>query len=477
MKFQYLYLCLSLIFIFVLANSCQHDEMLMDDTEMPIPPPHDTIYDYLKHIPESPHREGDPVAGYDYLVNGDYVSSGVPMAVVESFVNDPSNVLGRTGDNANLPPNFTAVNAYNGVRVAAPNCMSCHGQRLNGEYILGLGNATFDYTVNQSIQVNLVDFLLSGYSEDSPEWQAYVPFRRASLAISPHLVTEVRGVNPADQLFAVLAAYRNKDDLTWRNTPQYDLEGDVVPTDIPAWWLMKKKNALYFAALGKHDFARSMMASGLLTMQDSTEARRIDDHFPDVVAYLKTIEPPAYPEVIDQTLAEQGKLVFIDNCQVCHGTYGENESYPNLVVDHELIQTDRLLADIYYDRPEFVDWYNDSWFTKDGAAEFVPERGYIAPPLDGVWATAPYLHNGSVPTIEDLLNSEQRPTYWQRNFETDMDDYDTEKMGWYYTEETSGEGTQIYDTTIPGYGNQGHTFGDELSTEDRAAVIEYLKTL
>lgn len=478
MKLKYFYLSLSLIFLFVLSNSCQNDEMPIDDTEMPLP--QDTIYDFLKHIPPTAHREGDAQAGYDYLVNGDYVSSGVPMAVAANFFNDPENVLGRTGDNATLPPNFTAVNAFNGVRVAAPNCLSCHGQTINGEFVLGLGDATFDYTADQSTLVGLVDALLNfnSFGEGTPEWAAYVPFRQATEAISDHVITEVRGVNPADQLFSVLAAHRDKDDLTWLETPQYDIEQDVVPTDIPAWWLLKKKNALYYAALGKHDFSRSMMASGLLTMQDSTEAREIDSHFPDVVAYLKTIEAPAYPEAIDQTLAEQGKLVFIDNCQVCHGSYGENESYPNMLVKHELIQTDRLLADTYFDRPEFVDWYNDSWFSKGAdAGDFDPERGYIAPPLDGVWATAPYLHNGSVPTVEDLLNSAQRPTYWQRTFGTDMDDYDTQKMGWIYTVEASGEGTQVYDTEIPGYGNQGHTFGDQLSTEERTAVIEYLKTL
>ena len=64
-----------------------------------------------------------------------------------------------------------------------------------------------------------------------------------------------------------------------------------------------------------------------------------------------------------------------------------------------------------------IDWYNRSWFSKgDHPAKLVPFNGYIAPPLDGVWITAPYFHNGSVPTIEAVLNSKFRPTYWTRDF-------------------------------------------------------------
>ncbi|MEL6719462.1 MAG: hypothetical protein AAFP82_12160, partial [Bacteroidota bacterium] len=101
--------------------------------------------------------------------------------------------------------------------------------------------------------------------------------------------------------------------------------------------------------------------------------------------------------------------------------------------------------------------------------------GYIAPPLDGIWATAPYLHNGSVPTIDALLNSKTRPTYWKRNIENY--EFDETKVGWKYEEKNDGIGKMTYDTSIPGYGNMGHYFGDKLSTEERNAVLEYLKTL
>ncbi|MBT8233495.1 MAG: hypothetical protein HKO66_11635, partial [Saprospiraceae bacterium] len=96
-------------------------------------------------------------------------------------------------------------------------------------------------------------------------------------------------------------------------------------------------------------------------------------------------------------------------------------------------------------------------------------------PLDGVWATAPYFHNGSVPQIEAVLNSKIRPTYWSRTF--DSHDYNYEKLGWNYQRQESKNDNQTYDTTLEAYGNTGHTFGDDLTQDERMAVIEYLKTI
>lgn len=111
----------------------------------------------------------------------------------------------------------------------------------------------------------------------------------------------------------------------------------------------------------------------------------------------------------------------------------------------------------------------------DHPARLVPFNGYIAPPLDGIWITAPYLHNGSVPDLETLLNSKERPRYWSRDF--DNPEYDYKKVGWKYSAEDSAGDTNVYNTDLPGYGNYGHRYGDKLSSTERKAIIEYLKTL
>jgi mono/diheme cytochrome c family protein len=228
-----------------------------------------------------------------------------------------------------------------------------------------------------------------------------------------------------------------------------------------------------------------MMAASTLCSDSVEEARAIDEHLPDLAAYIKSLEAPAYPFEIDAALAASGREIFEDTCARCHGKYGgENEAdaYPNLVVALEEVGTDPTLAlgaALYSD--EFLEWFNESFWGE--AAQLEPAIGYIAPPLDGIWATAPYFHNASVPTVEAVIDPTQRPKYWTRSFNTS--DYDPQALGFNYTELEQGkdgatsasERARIYDTTQVGYSNAGHDFGAEMSAEDRRALIEYLKTL
>lgn len=438
-------------------------------------PPEGTTY-----LEPSPQRSGDAAAGYQYLLYGDFVSSGVPLKVFKRAAgsNSPDD-LDRRGDADGIPFMYNVVTASNGVKVVAPTCLSCHAERLNGQIIVGLGNNTFDHTRDATASFQAADLAVQFmFGEKSPEWAAYQPYSRAGKAISPYIRMKTRGPNPADKIFATLAARRRAGDLAWLDSPQFDVPLEAVPTDVPAWWLVKKKNALYYNGLGRGDFARLSTASGLLTMRDTAEANRIDIKMPDILAWIRSIEAPKYPYPIDQNLAAEGKKIFEKRCSRCHGTYGDSVSYPNLLVSLEKIGTDSLLSSAYQFFPEYHTWYNSSWYAQGPhRAQLLPNRGYVAPPLDGIWATAPYLHNASVPTLEDLLNSPQRPVFWKRIFENTEANYDKEKIGWKYSREISQTDSETYDTTLPGYGNGGHKFGDRLTVEERRAVIEYLKSL
>ncbi len=147
-----------------------------------------------------------------------------------------------------------------------------------------------------------------------------------------------------------------------------------------------------------------------------------------------------------------------------------------MLIPESIIKTDSFQFKSNFSKPQFIAWFNKSWFTQgDHPARLEPFNGYIAPPLDGIWVTAPYLHNGSVPNLEALLNSKIRPKYWSRNFKKQQYDYD--KVGWKFSEHKKAKGTKIYNTDLSGYGNYGHYFGDNLNDNERKAVIEYLKTL
>jgi hypothetical protein len=218
------------------------------------------------------------------------------------------------------------------------------------------------------------------------------------------------------------------------------------------------------------------MGAVLLTINDTLHANNVDAHMPDVLAYLNSIEPPKYPKAVDKLLADDGKLVFETHCSKCHGFYGEFSSYPNYLIPQSGIGTDSLLNKSNYQFSDMINWFNNSWFSRgDHPARLEPFNGYVAPPLDGIWITAPYLHNGSVPTLEALLDSRLRPAYWSRNPEQPV--YDYQRIGWTYKEENGPGDKTVYNTTLPGYGNQGHNFGDRLADHERKAVLEYLKTL
>ena len=346
--------------------------------------------------------------------------------------------------------------------------------------MVGLGNEASDFTRD----VATYALAVAALAEGEAEVRAVTEWSDRMQVLGPSITMDTVGVNPADNLTAILIAHRDRHTLAWSDSPLIDVPDiGVVPVSVPPWWNMKKKNAMFYTAVGRGDHARFMMTASTLCTDSVDEARMIDEWFPDIRAYIASIEPPPYPHEIDAVEAEKGKRVFEQTCSGCHGTYGEDWTYPNMFVAIDEIGTDDVLARRSFNAAgELIEWYNESFYGE--LAQAVPGEGYIAPPLDGIWATAPYLHNGSVPTLAQLLKSSTRPTYWSRFLE-ETQVYDRTNVGWVHTvleygkdgARGSDERKRIYDTTRPGYGNGGHTFGDALSDRERTALIEYLKTL
>ncbi|MCA9603282.1 MAG: hypothetical protein KC417_14715, partial [Myxococcales bacterium] len=303
-------------------------------------------------------------------------------------------------------------------------------------------------------------------------------------ALAPHIRMSTVGSNPADLVAIVLASHRDPDTLAWIDEAQFDLTDlPHVPMDVPPWWRMGKKNAMFATGLGRGDHRRHMLASSTLCTDNLEEAAAIDAYANDINAFIRSLKAPAYPFAVDTKLAAHGENVFIRNCAGCHGLYGDAPSYPNLAFPVDVVGTDAAMASGTGGyREQLIDWYNDSFY--GGVGTLVAFDGYVAPPLDGVWATAPFLHNGSVPTLEAVLNSKLRPTHWMRR-NLDSRDFDEDALGWPYDAVTGADDPSltdpqrpfVYDTTRLGHSNAGHTFGDALSDDDRRAVLEYLKTL
>lgn len=438
-----------------------------------------SIADHDQPVPIPPSQQrtnGNAKKGYEYLVTGDYLKSGIPVSIFHLATRGQKIYLNRDGINSKIPYNYTAVTATNGEIVVAPNCLQCHAQIFDGQLVIGLGNSLADFTAAKFklANFNLLEKILKFKS--AKQYEAAASFITVSKTVTPYLYADSKGVNIADRLAAILVAHRNPETFQWSDEPMLNIPDQVIPSDTPPWWLLKKKNAMFYNGFGRGDFGRFLMASNLFTVSDTFESHEVDEHMPDVLAYIYSLQAPKYPKAIDAPSAAKGKIIFEHNCASCHGHYGEKNSYPNLLIPESVIQTDSFLFKSNYSNPQFVNWFNKSWFTTGNhPAQLVPFNGYIAPPLDGIWITAPYFHNGSVPTLEAVLNSQLRPQFWSRDFNHPQ--YDYEKTGWKFSVEKKPGNTSVYNTTLPGYGNYGHYFGDALSDAERKQLIEYLKTL
>jgi len=189
-----------------------------------------------------------------------------------------------------------------------------------------------------------------------------------------------------------------------------------------------------------------------------------------VMNYISDLQAPTYPLPIDTALAETGAVIYGSQCATCHAVGGTRTGS---VIPLAEIGTDRqrfdawtsAAADAYNAYGEGHDW-TFSAFRKTG--------GYAALPLDGVWLTAPYLHNGSVPTLADLLEPvDARP----KQFWTGSDLYDAMRVG-FVTQGLEAQRTGApRNVTRPGDSNVGHTYGTTLSPDEKRALLEYLKTL
>ncbi|HEY6878276.1 MAG TPA: c-type cytochrome [Polyangiales bacterium] len=427
---------------------------------VPAPPP------YAIHVEPYQQPEGDVKAGWDYLINGEYQRLGPNLGAFKLSqppIAPGDELPGRTGDNVGLSYMFNAATSDSGDRTAAVTCLGCHSTHLQGKLVIGLGRA------NRMVRMDDVNVL--GIAILNP------------LAIGDSISTLGRllggVIYGVMDVFPYLAAHRDPKTLKWTDSEVFNPDAGVEGwVDIPPWWRAAKKNGLYSNGVGRGVQGHHMSFMSVFSVKDTKEAAVIEDHFDDVAAYLRSIEPPKYPGKVDADLAAQGEALYFQNCATCHGTYGRNESYPNLIIPYKDVGTDPSLATGHWMAPA-VDWYMKSWYARDKRSWLENVEGYYAPPLDGIWATAPFFHNGSVPTLDGVINPKKRPATWTSNMSAD--DYDLERVGWMDKpldlDLTVDLAFGRFDTSAPGNSNVGHTFGAHLDEAEAKALLEYLKTL
>jgi hypothetical protein len=272
---------------------------------------------------------------------------------------------------------------------------------------------------------------------------------------------------------------RGRDDamnLTKYFMIQWPMDDTFGPTDMPSNWNLQKykhdKGMRMNFAGDSHDAYSVLMDSALgLLGAPPKHKEEFLGHVQWLHEYLGALKAPKYPFDVDATKVEKGKGVFEANCARCHESDRTGTRIPMAEVgtSPERIRTWSNQAAIAANKV-----VREMGLDRKGLVENEPLSGYIAAFLDGIWLRAPYLHNGSVPTLHDLLQPvEQRPKVFYRGYDL----YDPVKVGFVYEGAQAEKIGSKHDVTLRGGGNQGHSFGTELAAEDKDALIEYLKTL
>jgi cytochrome c5 len=219
---------------------------------------------------------------------------------------------------------------------------------------------------------------------------------------------------------------------------------------------------------------------------------------------------------LDKTLMVRGEKIYQQQCVQCHSLVDSTDPKRQLsavLVAANEVGTDALMVNNFSDgkvktgelegKP-FALWFGDKFKAEakrldvvmhvtlgalarhpwDSLSSVIEEfalnktshadvdtKYYKARPLNGVWASAPYLHNGSVPTVYDLLlPAAQRPM----QFFVGNRELDRAKVG---NQTLESDASSLFDTSLLGNSNVGHEYGTQLNESDRMALLEYIKSL
>lgn len=372
----------------------------------------------------------------------------------------------RPGDPLHRPLQYVVDESGNWTM----NCLACHGGAVAGEVFPGAPNASY---------------ALELLTEETRRLKSLLgkPAGRMDLGSFFMPLGRTRGTTNAVMFGVALMAFRDPE-LNVISPPHAPamVHHDM---DAPPWWNFHRKRNLYidgFAPKG----VRGLMQFMMVRENGPDKFRAWESDFRHVYAYLESLRPPRYPFPVDEALAAEGAGVFSDHCARCHGTYGADGltgEYPELMVPIDEVGTDRVRWEAL--KASDRQLYARSWFAYFGEHQVLLEpEGYVAPPLNGLWASAPYFHNGSVPTLWHLLRPDQRPQVWRRQGEPGRA-YDQLRVGLAVEElaevpdtlQAARELREYFNTARPGKGNSGHDFPAALTEAEKTALLEYLKTL
>jgi mono/diheme cytochrome c family protein len=251
----------------------------------------------------------------------------------------------------------------------------------------------------------------------------------------------------------------------------FDLKSDksVGTADLPPLFNQRPRQGMWLHWDGNNNAVEERNKSAAIGAGATEESLNLAS-LDRVANWALDLKPPPFPAGrIDRIKADAGGKVYAAACARCHAPdgaqVGQVTPLAEIGTDPERLHSfTRALAD----RMNTIGTGRPWKFT-----HFRKTEGYANMPLDGVWLRAPYLHNGSVPTLRALLFPDERPRMFYRGYDV----YDFQAVGFVSAGPEAQKEGVAFDTTLRGNANTGHHYGSDLSPADREALIEFLKTL
>jgi hypothetical protein len=279
-----------------------------------------------------------------------------------------------------------------------------------------------------------------------------------------------------------------------------------APVDYPHLWGMGEAQWLHWDGNTNAAMERNVgQALGLgASFSDSSYDSSVlvrNLHVLEMLA--RKIQPPGWPEEVlgrlDREKVSRGEVLFARHCFECHqpSTAPAPKRFAYRLFDPQETGTDpnridafrrsvngrafsEVLAELLgkvrrrayeSERPGIDAATEFEWNDRIERPAWRTTGRYVARPLVGVWATAPYLHNGSVPSLHDLLlPANRRPV----TFPSGHREFDVRKVGYVQAVENPPD---VFDTRLPGNSNAGHEHGEKMSAPEREDLLEFLKSL
>jgi cytochrome c553 len=490
--------------------------------------------DYRRHKVEA--FFDDPVKHFKYGSTGGDMIAGIPIAIFralpalcrEHLPGEGWQSLGFLFEEGMDRPIGVSKRRSLGFERVSLNCAACHV----GTYRATPEDRPVIVTGMPANNLQLGAFVrfvaACALDEKFNPWQVVQEAERsggAKYSFIDRLVLQYVAV-PAMKEFLILARHRfrflaeqpeagpgrfdtfgpAKALLNWRfeSLPAHERYGIV---DFPSLWLQAPRANMQLHWDGNNDSVEERNRSAAFgTGAVPTTIDRDSLRF--VAEWLRSDRnrPPSWPFAIDQQLAARGRTLYAEYCSACHGQDGRNFAGARVgtVEPIESIGTDPCRLDNYSPELALEQGNLYSGYPAERFTRFRKTNGYANAPLDGIWLRGPYLHNGSVPTIRDLLEpAANRPKAFFRGYDV----IDRAKLG--FVSDVPAEGgrdffrfeTQCVDShelcareanpenrhddnrCVPGRwagnsnrGHEGRAYGTELASEDKDAIVEFLKT-